>query len=244
MSRLAGKIAIVTGGARGLGAAQVRRLAREGAKVVVADLLEQDGAALARELGPGAIFHRLDVSSSAQWADAVEATAQAFGPVNVLVNNAGVGGGGPLAETSDEQWRRMIDINLTGVFYGMRACIPVMVGAGGGSVINIASINGVRPNRNRYGYVASKFGVMGLTKAAALDFAGQGVRVNAVLPGLIETEMSAKLNIDPAVVPIGRIGQPDDVARMVAFLASEESSYSTGGEFLVEGGALLGVAGQ
>ncbi|AGH51661.1 MULTISPECIES: SDR family NAD(P)-dependent oxidoreductase [Sphingomonadales] len=245
MSRLTGKTALITGAARGLGAAYVRRFVAEGARVLVTDVIDEEGRLLAGEMGADAAdYLRLDVSCGESWGAAADRCVERFGRIDILVNNAGVGGGGALETTSDDQWERQIAVNLGGVFYGMRACIPRMAAAGGGSVINISSINGVRGNRERYGYVASKFGVIGLTKAAALDFAAAGVRVNAVLPGMISTPMTAGLKVDTSLIPLGRPGGMDEVAQVVAFLASDEASYVTGAEFLVDGGVVQKVVGQ
>ncbi|KEQ52342.1 SDR family NAD(P)-dependent oxidoreductase [Sphingobium chlorophenolicum] len=244
MSRLAGKTALVTGGARGLGAAYVRRFVSEGAKVLIADIIDEEGAGLAAELGPDTEYAHLDVADSDAWRAVVDGCIDRFGRIDILVNNAGIGGGAELADTSDQQWERQIAVNLGGVFYGMRACIPHMAKNGGGSVINISSINGIRGNRNRYGYVASKFGVIGLTKTAALDFAPSGVRVNAVLPGMISTPMTAGLKVDTSLIPLGRPGNMEEIAQVVAFLASDEASYITGAEFLVDGGVVQRVIGQ
>ena len=240
MNRLGGQVALVTGGARGLGEAQVRLLAAEGATVLCSDVLDEEGTALAAELGEAVSFVHLDVTSETDWLRAVEA-GDAAGGIDILVNNAGVVLFGGVEKQPPEEFRRIIDINLTGVYLGMHLVIPGMRERGrGGSVINISSTAGMMGYAGLAGYVASKWGVRGLTKAAALDLAGSGVRVNSIHPGPIRTAMTAGVPdsiFAGQVIP--RIGEPVEVASAVLFLAAE-ATYTTGSELLVDGGAVLG----
>ncbi|MFD6178262.1 MULTISPECIES: glucose 1-dehydrogenase [unclassified Isoptericola] len=244
-SRVHNKVAIITGGTGGMGVTHARALVAEGAKVVVADLDDAKGEALAAELNGDrtdvARYVHLDVTSEDDWAKAVAFTLEEFGRVDVLVNNAGIANGGPITEFDTDAWRRIIDINLTGVFLGIRAVSPIMAKAGSGSIINISSVEGMRGSAGLHGYVASKFGVRGLTKSVALDLGPYGVRVNSVHPGFISTPMTASLNPDDLLIPLGRAADPAEVSQMIVFLASDESSYSTGSEFVVDGGLIAGV---
>lgn len=241
MGRVDGKVALISGGARGMGAAHARALVAEGAKVVVADVLDDEGTALAAELGPDALFVRLDVTRPDQWKAAVAATVQAFGTLNVLINNAGIVNGNALQNFPLEDWQQIIDINLTGTFLGMQAAVAPMISAGGGSMINISSVEGLRGSPGLYGYVASKFGVRGLAKAAALELAPHGIRVNSIHPGFIRTPMTAGIPEDFLQIPLGRGADPAEVSACVVYLASDESSYSTGQEFVIDGGLTIGV---
>ncbi|ORW00278.1 glucose 1-dehydrogenase [Mycobacterium kyorinense] len=241
MGRVDGKVALISGGARGMGAAHARALIAEGAKVVVGDILDDDGAALAGELGSAARFVHLDVTLPEQWKAAVDAAVDAFGKLNVLVNNAGIVNGNTLQNFPLADWQRIIDINLTGTFLGMQAAVEPMIAAGGGSMINISSVEGLRGSPGLYGYVASKFGVRGLAKAAALELAPHNIRVNSIHPGLIRTPMTAGIPEDFLQIPLGRGAEPGEVSACVVYLASDESSYSTGGEFVVDGGLTVGV---
>ncbi|MCV7402640.1 glucose 1-dehydrogenase [Mycobacterium fragae] len=241
MGRVDGKVALISGGARGMGAAHARALVAEGAKVVVADVLDDEGIAVAAELGPAALFLHLDVTRRDQWKAAVTATVQAFGTLNVLINNAGIVNGNTLQNFPLEDWQQIIDINLTGTFLGMQAAVAPMIAAGGGSMINISSVEGLRGSPGLYGYVASKFGVRGLAKAAALELAPHGIRVNSIHPGFIRTPMTAGLPEDFLQIPLGRGADPAEVSACVVYLASDESSYSTGQEFVVDGGLTIGI---
>lgn len=241
MGRVDGKVALISGGARGMGAADARALVAEGAQVVIGDLLEEEGTKLADELGDAARFVRLDVTQPESWQGAVEATVAAFGKLDVLVNNAGIANINTLENFSLEQWRKIIDINLTGTFLGMQAAVAPMKAAGGGSIINVASIEGLRGSPGLYGYVASKFGVRGLAKAAALELAEHNIRVNSVLPGLVRTRMTIAIPDDFLAIPLGRGAKPAEVASMVLYLASDESAYSTGADFVVDGGLTAGI---
>lgn len=246
MKRFEGRTVIVTGGARGLGASQVRGFVAEGANVVITDVLEPEGRSLAAELGDQAIFSRLDVSSDAGWAATLAASEDAFGPVSVLVNNAGIVNIGTIAETEPAAWRQVIDINLTGTFLGIRAVAPSMRKAGGGAIVNISSVEGLRGNFGVGSYVASKWGVRGLTKTAALELGRDNIRVNSIHPGAVTTPMTvaphAAAIVAASVVglAIPRMGDPEEITKLVLFVASDEASYSTGAEFIADGGQLLG----
>jgi NAD(P)-dependent dehydrogenase (short-subunit alcohol dehydrogenase family) len=244
---LAGKVAIVTGAGSGIGRAIALLFAREGAAVVVSDIAGPAGARVAAEIaasGGSAEFRRADVADPAAHGALVTAAEDVFGALHVAVNNAGISGGlAPLAEISVPDWRRVIDINLSGVFYGLRAQIPAIAAAGGGAIVNIASVMGQVAMANSGAYVASKHAVVGLTKTAALETAGQNIRVNAIGPGFIATPMAEMLEA-PAVAAIGalhalnRWGRPDEVAELALWLASEKSSFATGGYYPVDGGYL------
>lgn len=245
MNRVDGKVALISGGARGMGAAHARALVAEGAKVVIGDVLDDAGNKLADELGStdgqGVRFVHLDVTQPDQWRAAVQTAVGAFGKLNVLVNNAGIVNGNTLKDFPLADWQRIIDVNLTGTFLGMQAAVAPMMDAGGGSIINIGSIEGLRGSPGLYGYVASKFGVRGLTKAAALELAEHNIRVNTVLPGLVRTRMTIGIPDDFLQIPLGRGAKSGEVAACVVYLASDESSYSTGADFVVDGGLTVGI---
>src|SRR5712664_2389862 len=250
MKRFDHRTVIVTGGARGMGAAHARGFVAEGANVVIADLLEKEGRTLADELGDQAIFSRLDVTSDADWAATVAAAEDTFGPVSVLINNAGIVRFGVIAETELAAWRHVIDINLTGTYLGTRAVVPSMRKAGGGAIVNISSTEGMRGNFGIGAYVASKWGARGLTKTAALELGRDNIRVNSIPPGPVRTPMTAGPDAAAAVaaearrLAIARVAEPDEITRLVLFVASDEASYSTGSEFIADGGVLLGPALQ
>ena len=250
MKRFDNRTVIVTGGARGMGASHARGFVAEGANVVIADVLEQEGRSLAGELGEHAIFSRLDVTSDEDWAATVAAAEDAFGPVSVLVSNAGIVRFGAIAETEPAAWHQVIDINLTGTYLGIRAVVPSMRKAGGGAIVSISSAAGMMAYPNNAAYVASKWGVRGLTKAAALDLGRDNIRVNSIHPGPIRTPMTAGPDAAAAVaaearsLAIPRMAEPDEITRLVLFVASDEASFSTGSEFIADGGALLGPAPQ
>lgn len=243
MARFTGKVVLISGGARGQGAAEARLLVAEGARVVLGDLLEAEGRALAEELGPAAQFVRQDVTRPEDWARAV-AAAESMGGLHGMINNAGIYVPRPLMETDAELFERHMRVNQLGCFLGMQAVVPAMERAGGGSIVNISSTAGLRGSPGALAYCATKWALRGMTKAAAVDLAPKGIRVNSVHPGPIETDMVKVWSNEQratrlAQIPIGRIGQPEDVARVVLFLLSEESAYMTGAELSVDGGASL-----
>lgn len=240
MARLEGKVAIITGAARGMGAAHARRFVAEGAKVVLTDLNVEEGTALANELGENALFVEQNVTSADEWTNVVAQAEKAFGPVNVLVNNAGISVSKSLLQMTEEEYRRIVDINQVSVFLGLKTVVPSMQKAGGGSIVNISSINGIVGGA--VGYTDTKFAVRGMTKAAAIECSHYGIRVNSVHPGVIETPMVTQGDAVEAIkefakhIPLKRMAQPEEVTNLVLFLASDESSYSTGSEFIVDGG--------
>lgn len=243
MGRLNGKVAIITGGARGMGASHVRRFVSEGAKVVFTDILAEEGQALATELGENVKFVQQNVASASDWEKVVAEAEAAFGPVNVLVNNAGIGSPNKrLEELTIEEYQKVIDVNQLSVFLGMKAVLPSMRKTTNGSIVNVSSLAGIVAFMNQSAYVASKFAVRGLTKAAALEFSQYGIRVNSVHPGSVETPMTTNdLSKDMAAevnkaIPLGRAAQPEELTNLVLYLASDESSYSTGSEFIADGG--------
>ena len=241
MGRVDDKVAIITGGAQGMGAADARMLVAEGAKVVIADILDEPGQALADELGDAARYVHLDVSDEEQWQAAVEAAITAFGKVNVLVNNAGIVQVAPLKSLDVAKWNRVLAVNLTGAMLGIKAVLGPMKDAGGGSIINVSSIEGMRGASWVHSYVASKWGLRGLTKSAALELAPDNIRVNSLHPGFIRTPMTKHFPDDMVTVPLGRPGAAEEVATFVVFLASDESSYATGAEFVMDGGLINDV---
>ncbi|GAB3120147.1 glucose 1-dehydrogenase [Glaciibacter psychrotolerans] len=242
MGRLDNKVALISGGARGMGATHARAFVAEGARVVLGDLLDAEGEALAAELGDAAAYIHLDVTKPDDWKAAVEFTVAHFGSLTVLVNNAGIANGAPITTFPLELWQKTLDINLTGVFNGIQAATPALVAAGpGGSIINISSVEGLRGSAGLHAYVASKFAVRGLTKSVALDLGQYGIRVNSVHPGFIETEMTKAYDAAQFQIPLARGGAPEEVSKMVLFLASDDSSYSTGAEFVVDGGMIVGI---
>ncbi|MFC0015002.1 MULTISPECIES: glucose 1-dehydrogenase [Allobacillus] len=240
MSRLANKVAIITGAAQGMGAAHAKLFIEQGAKVVLTDLNEEKGEALATELGENALFVKQNVTSEEDWATVIEKTEETFGPVNVLVNNAGITMAKSLFDLTLEEYKRTVEINQVSVFLGMKATAPSMKKAGGGSIVNISSMNGLVGGA--IGYTDTKFVVRGMTKAAALNLSPMGIRVNSVHPGVIATPMVVQEDTKAAVeefsisIPLKRVAQPEEVSNMVLFLASDESSYSTGSEFVIDGG--------
>lgn len=245
MGVLDGKVALVSGGAQGIGAAIVRRLVEEGALVVFGDVLDDKGSRLAENLGEHTRFVHLDVTSPDNWAAAVKLALNAFGKLDILVNNAGIAKNGPFLDLSIDDWSAVINVNLNGVFYGMKASAEALIASGAGSIVNISSIAGFIGYEAVAPYCASKFGVRGLGKSAALELGRYGVRVNSVHPGLIDTPMAASLVAqDQSHVALNRLGRPQEIANLVVFLASDASSFSTGAEFVADGGALAGMVGQ
>lgn len=248
MGKLEGKVAIVTGGARGMGAATVRRFVAEGAKVAIADVLEAEGAALAAELGDAARYYKLDVTSEESWASVVAAVEADLGPVSVLVNNAGILMFKSLLETTKADYERVLGVNLVGEFLGIKAVAPGMIARGKGSIVNVSSVDGMKGANSLVAYASSKWGVRGLTKVAAMELGHKGVRVNSVHPGGVDTVMSnhnaaPREEVDKgfANVPLQRIGGPEEVAAASAFLASDDSSYMHGAEIVVDGGMTVGT---
>lgn len=231
---------LVTGGARGIGGATARLLAEEGASVLIADVLDAEGRALAAELGPRVRYRRLDVTRAEEWDAAVAEAERDFGPLNALFNNAGILSTGGIGDCTPEDFRRVIEVNLVGMFLGLRAAAPALKRAGGGTIVNTSSTAGLIGYAGMPAYVASKWGVRGLTKAAALDLAADRIRVVSVHPGPIRTPMTEGMSDSVAgAQPIPRFGEPDEVARLVRFLMTE-ATYSTGSEFVVDGGAMTG----
>jgi 3alpha(or 20beta)-hydroxysteroid dehydrogenase len=240
--RLEGKVGILTGAARGIGAAIAQAMVDEGARVVIGDVLDQEGKALAAEIGPAARYVRLDVTKPADWVAAVDAATRTFGELNVLVNNAGISTYGLIEHYSHADWDKTIAINLTGAFNGIKAAIPALRSAGGGSIVNIASAAAMLGYTGLPGHIASKWGLRGLTKAAALELARDKIRVNSVHPGIIKTPLSMSGPAPAANVnPLRRAGEPSEVGHLVVYLASDESSFSTGSEFIIDGGQTTGA---
>jgi NAD(P)-dependent dehydrogenase (short-subunit alcohol dehydrogenase family) len=247
--RLENKVALITGGASGMGASMARIFAREGAKVVIADMLEEAGRALAAEIteaNGAAIFQKLNVSEEAEWQAAIDATLAAFGRLDILVNDAGISGSAVDDLFDSAAWERIMAVNATGTFLGMKFAIPLMKQAGGGSIVNISSISGVTGQRGIHvAYNASKGAVRTLTKAAAVQHGRDNIRVNSVHPGLMPPMRTSGRTADPVVrakmlqsVPLRRDGRVEEVANAVLFLASDEASYITGVELYVDGGFL------
>lgn len=241
MGDLDGKVALVSGGARGMGEAFVRALMAQGASVVLGDVLDQEGMAVARDLGDRAAYVHLDVTREDRWSEAVAQCESRFGPPTVLVNNAGIVDFGPIDGTELAAFERVMAVNLTGTFLGMRAVIPTMKQAGGGSIINISSAAGLRGYPRLGAYTASKHAVRGLTKVAALELGARNIRVNSIHPGQIDTPMTANLDADTGHIAMGRRGIPSEVANLVVFLAGDASSYCTGAEFIIDGGLMAGL---
>ena len=247
--RLDGKVALITGGASGMGASMARIFAGEGAKVVVADMLEEEGKAIVDEItraNGAAIFQKLDVTSEAEWRAAIGATLSAFGKLDILVNDAGISGSAVEDLYDTAAWERLMAVNATGTFLGIKFAVPEMRKAGGGSIVNISSISGVTGQRGIHvGYNASKGAIRTLTKAAAVQHGRDNIRVNSVHPGLMPPMRTSGRTADPAVrakmlegVPLRRAGRVEEVANAVLFLASDDASYITGSELYVDGGFL------
>ena len=245
--RIEGKVALISGGARGMGAEAGRLFAKEGAKVVLGDVLEAEGKTTVEEIrgaGGEATFVRLDVTSESDWAGAVAEAERLYGKLDVLVNNAGIGGGNRIEDTTLADWERIMAVNSTGVFLGTRAVIPALRRAGGGSIVNISSQLGlVGTDNSSPQYQASKGAVRLLTKATAIQYAKDGIRANSVHPGPIVTAMTERRRADPETyrlmvsrIPLGRYGQPREVALGVLYLASDEASFVTGSELVIDGG--------
>ncbi|MFE3001003.1 SDR family NAD(P)-dependent oxidoreductase [Nocardia sp. NPDC059246] len=243
MGKVDGRVAIVTGAARGMGASHARALVREGARVLLTDVLEEEGQQVAKELGENARFAPHNVTSSADWERVVNTAEQEFGPVGILVNNAGIGAAAPIEATTEAEYRRVVDINQVGPFLGMKAVRPSMLRAGGGSIVNISSVAGLVGEAWAIAYSASKFAVVGMTKVAAKEYGPHGIRVNSVHPGVTETPMIHEHPDSDAIfapviaaTPLGRIGQPEEVTAAVVFLASDDASFINGTSVVVDGG--------
>ncbi|MEZ4331223.1 MAG: glucose 1-dehydrogenase [Myxococcota bacterium] len=254
MGRLESKVALISGGARGLGRAMAEEFVAEGARVVIGDVLEQAAAEAASALGDRVRAIRLDVTQEKSWEEAIAATVAAFGSLNVLVNNAGTAEGARIWETSLESYRRVTEVNQTGVFLGMRAAVEPMTRAGGGSILNVSSIDGMVGSPGIISYIASKWAVRGMTKAVAMELAPRGIRVNSIHPGHVHTLLASQPGQDRKPIedmieahtrrfaPMGRTGKPSEIAKLAAFLASDDSSYCTGSEFVADGGFTAGYA--
>ncbi len=244
--RLGGKVALISGGASGMGQSEAVIFAKEGAKVVVADVLEGEGRQVADSLGGTGRFVRLDVTSETGWQEAVAATLSHFGRLDILVNNAGISGTFDPDTLSTSAWDRLMDVNAKGVFLGMKHAIPLMEQAGGGAIVNISSVSGFVGQKGIHmAYNASKGAVRLMSKSAAVQYARSGIRVNSVHPGVMPAMRSSKATADPAFrekmlagVPMRRPGRVEEVAYAVLFLASDEASYITGTELVVDGGWL------
>ncbi|HEY8217027.1 MAG TPA: glucose 1-dehydrogenase [Acidimicrobiia bacterium] len=246
---LADKVALVTGAARGQGAAEARLMVQRGACVVLGDVRDDEGSTVAEALGEDAVYHHLDVTKEADWDATVSTAVDRFGALHVLVSNAGISPmPRPIVDTSPEAYRTVVEVNQIGAFLGVRAAAPAIVDAGGGSIVLISSVNGIVGAGGIAGYVTSKFALRGLAKVAALELGRSGVRVNSVHPGPIDTPMVQPeswggFDMRPALAassPLGRIGRPEDVAELICWLASEASAYCTGAEFVIDGGYLAG----
>ncbi|MFZ3599432.1 SDR family NAD(P)-dependent oxidoreductase [Streptomyces sp. BH104] len=253
MKRLENVTAIVTGGAsiHGIGRATARLLLSQGADVVIADIQDDEGKELAAELGPKAMYMHVDVSSETDWNGLVAAAGERFGKVNALVSCAGIALDGTIESTSTADYERVVGISQTGVWLGIRSVAPALRAAGGGSIVNVSSVAGTVGQPGLGSYSAAKWAIRGITRQAALELAASGIRVNAVLPGFVDTMMGGQgagqresirrnKGHSGSTVPLGRIGEPEEVAQVIAFLVSGESSYCTGSDFLVDGGMLAG----
>ncbi|MFI9104640.1 SDR family NAD(P)-dependent oxidoreductase [Streptomyces fildesensis] len=258
MGKLDGRVVLITGASRGQGEQEARLFAAEGANVVLADVLDGQGEALAKEIGDSARYVHLDVSREEDWAAAVAATTDAFGRLDGLVNNAGILRFNELASTPLEEYELVVRVNQVGAFLGMRAAIPAIEAAGGGTIVNTASYTALTGMALLTSYAATKAAIVGMTRVAAMEGAPKGIRVNAMCPGAIDTPMSNPSQLDPEadpaessaaldefykkLVPLGRIGQPVEVAKLALFLTSDDSSYITGQPFVIDGGWLAGVS--
>jgi 3alpha(or 20beta)-hydroxysteroid dehydrogenase len=243
LGRLQDKVILVSGAARGQGAAEAKLFAEEGARLVIGDILDDAGRDVAESLGSNVRYVHLDVTRAEDWAAATESALGEFGRIDCLVNNAGIHESKSLSESTQEDFERMLSINLTGAFLGIKAVMGPMQDAGGGSIVNISSISGFGATYGQAAYSSSKFGLRGLTKAAAIELGPHGIRVNSVHPGVIDTPMNLapdvqNVDFDRIVgrLPLPRKGTSEDIARLVLFLCSDDSAYSTGSEFTADGG--------
>jgi NAD(P)-dependent dehydrogenase (short-subunit alcohol dehydrogenase family) len=245
MARFEGRVALITGGASGIGKATAKRIAAEGGAVVVADLQDEAGEAVVEEIGEEggtATYVHLDVTDEAGWADAVAAAVDRFGRLDILVNNAGIGDTEPLEATTTETWDKVVAVTQTSVFLGMKAAAEALKASGHGSVVNISSMYGIVGSGVSPAYHAAKGAVRLLTKTVALAWAKEGVRVNSAHPGFIDTPILGDTDRDMLIggTPMGRLGQPEEIAATIAFLASDDASFATGAEFVVDGGYTAG----
>jgi 3alpha(or 20beta)-hydroxysteroid dehydrogenase len=246
-ARLAGKVALITGASRGMGAADARLFVEHGAKVTIADVLDAEGERLAEELGPAAHFVHLDVTDEDAWAACVDDTVRTFGALDILVNNAGIVSIAPIVEMTTQEYLRVVGVNQLGVFLGMRAAIPAMTKAGRASIVNISSIEGIAGSPGMVAYTASKFAVRGMTKVAAIELAPLGIRANSIHPGGVDTPLLTQgggaelIAMVEQYIPMRRVATPEEIAALALFLASDESSYCTGTEFVADGGLGAGT---
>lgn len=252
MGKLEGKVALITGAARGQGEAEARLFVEEGAQVVLGDMRDDLGKQVAESLGSSAIYMNHDVSREESWTEFCAGALDAFDRIDILINNAGILKMNSIAETSIDEYMQVVEVNQVGVFLGMKAVLAPMTAAGGGSIVNISSVGGLAGVVGMVSYVSSKFAVRGMTKTAALEFGPLGIRVNSVHPGGVDTPMIAPLGNETDAdapdgrsiysgVPLQRISEPREIAKLVAFLASDESSYCTGSEFTADGGMMAQV---
>ena len=246
LGRMAGKVAVVTGGARGQGLAEAELFIAEGASVMITDVLAVDGEAAAAQLGENAAFCRHDVSDPTSWSEVINATEGRFGPITTLINNAGIHWVRAIEDEQVDALRRMIDVNLIGTFLGLQAVLPSMRRAGGGSIVNISSLAGMKGLSWHGAYGSTKWAVRGLTKTAAMEFAADGIRVNSVHPGAVDSAMlpadrEGLGNARFASTLIPRAALPSEIAEMVCYLASDASAFVTGAEFVIDGGSLVGT---
>jgi 3alpha(or 20beta)-hydroxysteroid dehydrogenase len=243
MGKLTEKVAIITGASGGIGAAAARLFVAEGARVVIADIKDTPGRQLARELGDRAVFHPLDVTQEAAWASTVEIALEHFHRLNVLINNAGVFIPKPFLETTLAEWEAHYRVNQWGIYLGMRAVVDCMKAVGGGSIVNTSSGASARGFPGMFAYAATKWATRGMSKAAAHDLAPFKIRVNNIMPGIVDTEMYRSNGPErcaqmDAGVPLGRRGQPTEIAELMAYLASDAAAYFTGADFIIDGGVL------
>jgi len=245
VDRLSEKVVVISGAARGQGEAEARLFVAEGAHVLLGDVLDAEGKAVAASLGDRAAYVHLDVSSEADWAEAAALARERFGRIDALVNNAGIMQVAPIASCSKRDFERVLEVNLVGAFLGIQAVLDPMREAGGGSIVNVSSVSGYAAVVGQAAYSASKFGLRGLTKTAAVELGPLGIRVNSIHPGIVDTPMIqapelADVDWEGLVgnLPLARSGRPEDIAKMALFLCSDEAAYSTGAEFLADGGLL------
>ncbi|ABB32453.1 oxidoreductase, short-chain dehydrogenase/reductase family [Geobacter metallireducens GS-15] len=252
MGKLAGKVAIITGGSRGMGRATVEVFTKEGARVIIADVLDAEGTALAQEMGDGAIYRHLDVSDERGWGDVARSAIDSFGRIDILVNNAAIFLYALIDETRSEAFRRLLDINVIGPYLGMKTVIPIMKKQRSGSIVNVSSTDGLRGSCGMGAYNASKWGVRGLTKCVAMEVGPFGIRVNSLHPGTVDTPMFNPHGLDRDAlnasfgkqfpgVSLSRVGDPSEIARASLFLASDDASYVSGAELAVDGAWTCGV---